>query len=100
MNNNLYNNGYIPNQSLMQNIPNYANNYQTTYVEEYLRNNLGKRIEAHVSFCDSIDWRDSIFKGILEDVGKDYIVVRSNDNSYVIWSVYIDYIVVSSNYQP
>lgn len=98
MNNNLYNTGFIPNQSLMQNIPNYQNNYQTTYVEEYLRSNIGKKVEAHVSFCDSIEWRDSVFTGTLENVGKDYIVIRHMQNSYVIWSVYIDYVILLENH--
>jgi len=89
MNNNLYNTGYIPNQNLMQGM-----NYNTTYVEDYLKNNLGKKIEAHVSFCDSIEWRDSVFTGILEDVGKDYMVIKNNQGTYVIWNVYIDYLVI------
>ncbi len=95
MNNNLYNTGgYIPTHAI-----NGINSYGEKYVEEYLRNNLGKNVEAHVSFCDSIEWRDSIFTGILEDVGKDYIVIKNNENSYVIWSVYINYIVLNQNYR-
>lgn len=95
MNNSLYNTGYAPNQNIMPNM----NNYQHSYVEEYLKMHLGKRVEAHVSFCDSIDWRDSIFTGTLEDVGKDYIVISNDNKSYVIWSIYIDYIVLIKNYQ-
>ncbi len=91
MNNNLYNTGYIPNHGMMNN---YQGNYQSSYVEDYLRNNLGKRVEAHVSFSDSIEWRDSVFTGILEDVGKDYMVIRNNQNSYVIWSIYVNYVVL------
>ena len=111
MNNNLYNNGYLPNQAFSQGLSGYQGNmqggiqgnYQTNirenYVEEYLRNNLGKRVEAHVSFSDSIEWRDSVFTGILEDVGRDYVVIRNNQNSYIIWSVYINYIVLTDNYR-
>lgn len=98
MNNSLYNNGFIPNQNLMQGMSNYQDNYRTTYVEEYLRNNLGKKVEAHVSFCDSIEWRDSVFTGILDNVGKDYIVIHNNQNNYVIWNVYLDYIVLENNH--
>ncbi len=79
----MYNQNYIPNQNLIYN-----------YVEEYLRNFYGKNIEAHVSFCDSIEWRDSVFTGILESVGKDYIVIQSKEKKYVIWLVYLDYIVL------
>ena len=89
MNNDLYNTNYIPTHAM--------NNYQGKYVEEYLTKNINKNIEAHVSFCDSIEWRDTVFKGILEDVGKDYLVIKSNNNSYVIWSIYIDYIIILNN---
>ena len=91
MNNNLYNNGYIPNHGM---INNYQNDYSNGYVEGYLKNNLGKRVEAHVSFSDSIEWRDSIFTGILEGVGKDYMVIRNNQNTYVIWNIYVNYIIL------
>lgn len=70
------------------------NNYYHNYVDDYLKGNIGKQIEVHVSFSDSIEWRDSIFKGILESIGKDYIVVNSNNKKYIIWSIYIDYIVL------
>ena len=70
------------------------NNYYHNYVDEYLKSNFNKQVEVHVSFSDSIEWRDSIFKGILESVGKDYIVVNSNNKKYIIWSIYIDYIVI------
>ena len=81
MNNNLFNNynqNFIPNN----------------YVEEYLRNNIGKKIKAYVSFSDSIEWRDIIFSGILEKVGKDFIVINDDNIKQVIWCVYIDYAIL------
>lgn len=81
MNNSLYNNYQ-------------ANSYYHNYVDEYLKNNIGKRIEAHVSFSDSIEWRDSTFNGILEATGKDYIVINMDNKKYVIWSIYLDYVVI------
>ena len=81
MNNSLYNN--------------YLNNsYYHNYVEDYLKGNIGKDIEAHVSFSDSIEWRDSTFKGKLEEAGKDYIVINDNNQKYVIWNIYLDYIII------
>ena len=91
MNNNLYNPNYIPTHGMVNNI----NNYNESYVENYLRNNIGKRVKVHVSFCDSVEWRDSIFQGILKEVGKDYIVVSNNQEDYIIWSVYIDYVIMN-----
>lgn len=70
------------------------NNYYHNYVDDYLKVNIGKRANVHVSFSDSIEWRDSVFKGILETVGKDYIVINSDNKKYIIWSIYIDYIIV------
>ena len=78
----------------MYNNYNPMNNYYHNYVDDYLKNNVGKKVEAHVSFSDSIEWRDSLFKGILEAVGKDYIVINHDNKKHVIWSIYIDYIIV------
>ena len=94
MNNNLYNtSGFIPNQGI---IP-QNNNYNGNYVEDYLRGFISHNVEAHVSFCDSIEWRDSVFTGILEAIGKDYIVIRNSSNKYVIWNIYLDYLILTDN---
>ena len=82
MNNNIYQKGGYP----------LITNYN--YVEEYLKMNIGKTIEAHVSFCDSIEWRDSLFTGKLISVGKDYIAIHNNQNTFIIWNIYLDYIVI------
>lgn len=90
MNNNLYpQGGYINSNPIIPNIPSNNN-----YVEDYLKRNLGKIIEAHVSFCDSIEWRDSLFTGKLTSVGKDYIAINNNQNTFIIWNIYLDYIVI------
>ena len=78
----------------MYNNYNPINNHIYNYVDDYLKGNIGKKMEVHVSFSDSIEWRDSKFSGILESVGKDYIVINSNNKRYIIWSIYIDYIVL------
>lgn len=70
------------------------NNYYINYVDEYLKGMIGKKIEVHVSFSDSIEWRDSVFNGILEMVGKDYIVINNDNKKYIIWCIYIDYIIL------
>ena len=73
---------------------NLYNNYFYNYANEYLGNHLKKPVEVHASFSDSIEWRDTIFKGLIEAIGKDYIVINNNSKKYVIWSIYIDYIVL------
>ena len=69
-------------------------NFNNNYVDDYLRTNINKEIEIHVSFSDSIEWRDSVFKGKLISVGKDYIVIQNNSKKIVVWSIYIDYIII------
>lgn len=83
MNNNIYQNPFIPNY-----------NVDNNYVENYLKQYIGKNMEIHVSFCDSIEWRDSVFTGKLVSVGKDYIAINNNQNTYIIWNIYLDYIVM------
>ena len=78
----------------MYNNYNQINNQYHNYVYDYLLANIGKKIEIHVSFSDSIEWRDSVFKGILESVGKDFIVINDNNKKYIIWNIYIDYIII------
>jgi hypothetical protein len=79
----------------MNNNLNYNTNFYYQYVEEYLRNNISKEVTIHVSFSDSIEWRDSTFNGLLDYVGKDYIVIKSNNKKTIIWSIYIDYVVIN-----
>lgn len=100
MNNNLYTTpNFIPSQSSSPPNPNIMGNQysynQSDYAETLLKNNVGKNVQAHVSFTDSIEWRDSIFTGILEEAGKDYILIydQGTNKRYLIWSVYLDYIV-------
>lgn len=104
MNNNLYTTPpFISSQSSSPPNPNIMGsqyNYnQSDYAESILKANIGKQVQAHVSFTDSIEWRDSIFTGILEDSGKDYILIRDQNSNrrYLVWSVYIDYIVFDSD---
>lgn len=79
----------------MYNNYNPINEHYNHYVDEYLRNNIGKKAEIHTSFSDSIEWRDSIFTGTIDTVGKDYIVIKNNNSKHIIWSIYIDYIIVN-----
>lgn len=78
----------------MYNNYNPINNHYYIYVDEFMKGNIGKKIEVHVSFSDSIEWRDSVFKGILKAVGKDYLVINIDNKDTVIWSIYIDYIII------
>lgn len=107
MNNNIYTQpSYIPSQNTL---PNYIPSQGTAppiitqnsgysreeYAANLLKNNIGKRAAFYVSFSDSIQWRDSIFEGIIEDAGKDFVVIYNQESGkrYLLWNVYLDYIV-------
>ena len=47
-----------------------------------------------MSFADSIEWRDRIFEGTLEAVGREFLLIsdRQNNKWYMLWSIYIDFL--------
>ena len=64
------------------------------YVENILRLNRGKKVSVYQSFADSGEWKDRIFTGIIEQSGKDHIIV-SNPNTgewYLILMIYLDFV--------
>ena len=77
--------------------PNSNYNYpiiEQSYIENILRNNIGKRVRAFVSFPDSIEWRDRIFTGIIEHAGRDNLIITDTEsnNSYLILMIYLNYV--------
>ena len=48
---------------------------EQSYIENILRLNKGKRAKAYFSFPDSNEWRDKVFEGIIEEAGKDHLVM-------------------------
>lgn len=89
MNNNYNNSPYVPAQPLNE----------QSYIENILRLNKGKKVEIYMSFPDSIEWKDRIFKGIIEESGKDHIILSdpNNGNWYLLVLIYVDYIKFDEN---
>lgn len=67
---------------------------EQSYIENILRLNKGKQVRVHQTFPDSNEWRDLEFKGIIEQSGRDHIIL--SDPSTGVWQVllmiYVDYI--------
>ncbi|MEG2322280.1 MAG: spore coat protein GerQ [Bacilli bacterium] len=101
------NNAYYPNNNSTfpkNNFPTPVkneNNFQQmllpaeqSYIENILRLNKGKKVRVHQTFPDSNEWRDLEFKGIIEQSGRDHIIL--SDPSTGVWQVllmiYVDYI--------
>ena len=54
---------------------------EQSYIENILRNNIGKRVRVHASFSDSVEWRDRVFVGIIEHAGRDNLIINDVVNS-------------------
>lgn len=66
---------------------------EQSYIENILRLNKGARIKAYVSFPDSTIWRDKIFDGVIEQAGRDHLIMSFDDGRwFLIPAIYINYI--------
>ena len=103
MNGNFYQNPTFPNNSTLINSeempPNnisFSNTMpiEQSYIENILRLNKGKRVNAYVSFSDSSEWQNKIFSGIIEEAGRDHLIISNPETGkwYLIKIIYLDYI--------
>ena len=85
-----------------------TNNYQDTiipvgnqeltmeqsYIENILRLNKGKKVKAYFAFPDSLDWKDSIFNGIVEQAGRDHLILSNPETGkwYLLPMIYMNFI--------
>ena len=83
---------FINNNYSMNSIYNSQN--EQSYIENILRLNRGKQVEVYMSFADALEWKDRVFKGIIEQSGKDHIILSDpkTGNWYLILLIYVNYI--------
>lgn len=86
-NDNSFENGYEAGQ--LADVP-----MQQSYIENILRHNKGKKVKAYVSFPDSVEWKDRIFEGTVEQAGRDHLIIKDTQNGhwYLILMIYLDYV--------
>lgn len=66
---------------------------QQSYIENILRLNKGKRARAYISFPDAVNWKDKIFDGIIEQAGRDHLVMSDDSGKwFLIPIIYLDYV--------
>ena len=120
MNNGFYQNPVYPGTSLnntpnQQAVPSYdesqknifnGNNVieEQSYIENILRINKGKMAKLHVTVPGSVEWQDRVFTGIIEQAGRDHVIL-SNPNTgewYLILIIYLDFVTFDEpiNYSP
>lgn len=100
MNNNYFSND--ENHNLNSGIPfstnksnrNITQAFSDNYIFNLLKKNIGKLGTFYFTFPSSNEYRDKSFKGILEDVGKDYILMSDSTNGkwYMFVLFYLDYV--------
>lgn len=76
----MYNSGLVPDEQ--------------SYIENILRLNRGKKARFHVTVPGSVEWQDRVFEGIIEQSGKDHIIL-SNPNTgewYLVLMIYLDFV--------
>lgn len=101
MNGSYYPNPTFPNST---NSDSFENNYyanknaempmEQSYIENILRLNKGKKVTAYVSFPDSTEWRDRKFKGIIEEAGRDHLIISdpATGHWFLILMIYLNYV--------
>ena len=67
---------------------------EQSYIENILRLNKGKRVNAYFSYADSNEWRDKVYSGIIEEAGRDHLIISDpvNGNWYMLRMIYLDYV--------
>ncbi len=66
---------------------------EQSYIENILRLNKGKHAKAYISFPDSVNWKDKIFDGSIEQAGRDHLVMRLENGQWVLVPmIYLDYV--------
>ena len=92
-------NNTIPNQ---QSVPSYQDQFgnsnnlpeEQSYIENILRLNRGKKAKLHITVPGSEKWQDRIFEGIIEQAGKDHVII-SNPNTGewdLVLIIYLDFV--------
>ena len=83
-----------PNQALANTAMNEYIHNEQSYIENILRINKGKRVSIYQSFADSGEWKDRIFTGIIEQSGRDHIILSdpNTGNWYLLLMIYVNFI--------
>ena len=61
--------------------------------------NKGKFGRFYCTFPDSNDWRDSVFNGIIQQAGRDHLIVKNPNTgkTYLILMIYLNYVEFDEN---
>ena len=81
-----------PNQNPLQ--PGQISDFEESYIENKLRLNKGKVGTFYMTYNDSLEYRDKVYRGIIQAAGKDHLVISDTRDGkrYILLLVYLDYV--------
>lgn len=81
-----------PNPQPLQ--PGQISDFEESYIENILRLNKGKVGTFYMTYNDSLEYRDKVYRGIIQAAGKDHIVISDTRDGkrYILLLVYLDYV--------
>lgn len=86
----------LPNQETAPTAPQQLTELpiEQSFIENILRLNKGKKVTVFMTFPDSNEWRDREFTGIVEQSGRDHIILSDPTTGkwYLLLMIYVDYI--------
>ena len=67
---------------------------EQSLIENILRLNKGKKVKVYASYPDSNEWRDKIYFGIIEESGRDHLILSdpNTGNWWLIRMLYVNYV--------
>jgi len=75
--------------------PNRITNTDNLYRDNLFSHNNGRMASFYLSFPNSLEWKDTIFKGTIQESNDDYTTIRDNTTgkNIMFFNKYIDYVI-------
>lgn len=67
---------------------------EESYIENIVRLNRGKLATFYMTYSDSNEWRDRVYRGVIEAAGVDHIIISDprDGKRYILLNIYLDWI--------
>ena len=91
----------LPSNNPYSGVPIYQQPYakpittsEESYIENIVRLNRGKLATFYMTYSDSNEWRDRVYKGVIEAAGVDHIIISDTRDGkrYILLNIYLDWI--------
>lgn len=89
------------NQQYQGNQPIYQQPYnkpitttEESYIENIIRLNRGKLATFYMTYSDSNEWRDRVYRGVIEAAGVDHIIISDprDGKRYILLNIYLAWV--------